>query len=147
MDRTGMGEKPVEDAKRRYGDSVVEGVLFSLASKLDIATAMRGRYEDRTIRIPAGDRALRADLHAIRKVVGLTGAPRLLADDDTDGHADRFWAGALACAAADLGGPFTGTADGRVSAAIAAERGLIVSPNHTSIQPAWIVDAMDAAQA
>ena len=128
MDRTGMGEKPVEDAKRRYGDSVVEGVLFSLASKLDIATAMRGRYEDRTIRIPAGDRAL-------------------LADDDTDGHADRFWAGALACAAADLGGPFTDTADGRVSAAIAAERGLIVSPNHTSIQPAWIVDAMDAAQA
>ncbi len=152
MDQTGMGEKPVEDAKRRYGDSVVEGVLFTPAARLDMATAMRERCEDRTIRIPAGDGALRADLHAIKKVVGLTGAPRLLADGDTDGHADRFWAGALACAAADLGGPFTGAADGRVSAAIAAgygvdgetgpdarhgidaDRGLIVSPTAEDMQ-------------
>ncbi|WP_444464254.1 terminase large subunit domain-containing protein [Rhodobacter capsulatus] len=42
MDQTGMGEKPVEDAKRRYGDYRVEGVLFSAAAKLDMATVLKG---------------------------------------------------------------------------------------------------------
>ena len=47
---------------------------------------------------PAG--ALRADLHAIRSQVGITGQRRLIADGETDGHADRFWAAALAASAA-----------------------------------------------
>jgi phage FluMu gp28-like protein len=42
---------------------------------------------------------LRADLHKVRKVVGETGGIRLVADDDSEGHADRFWAGMLAIAA------------------------------------------------
>lgn len=100
MDQTGMGEKPVEDAKRRYGEHRVEGVLFNSASRLDLATALKERFEDRTARIPAGDTVLRSDLHAIKSQVGLTGQRRLIADGDTDGHADRFWAGALACGAA-----------------------------------------------
>lgn len=100
MDQTGMGEKPVEDAKRRHGETRVEGVLFTPANRLDIATALKERFEDRTLRIPAGDVTLRADLHAIKSQVGLTGARRLIADDDTDGHADRFWAAALAAGVA-----------------------------------------------
>lgn len=102
MDQTGMGEKPVEDAKRRYGESRVEGVLFTPAARLDLATALKERFEDRTMRIPAGDVTLRADLHAIKSQVGLTGQRRLIADSDTDGHADRFWAGALAASAARM---------------------------------------------
>lgn len=102
MDQTGMGEKPVEDARRRHG-ARVEGVLFSTATKLDLATALKVRFEDRTLRIPAGDVVLRADLHAIKSQVGLTGQRRLIADGDTDGHADRFWAAALACGAAHTG--------------------------------------------
>ena len=100
MDQTGMGEKPVEDAKRRYGASRVEGVVFSAPRKLDLATALKERFEDRAIRIPTGDRWLRADLHSVQKSVGPTGTPRLVADDSGDGHADRFWALALACGAA-----------------------------------------------
>ena len=100
MDQTGMGEKPVEDAKRRYGASRVDGVLFNPGRKLDLATSIRERFEDRKIRIPSGDRVLRADLHSVQKAIGPTGAPRLIADDSSDGHADRFWACALACAAA-----------------------------------------------
>ncbi len=100
MDQTGMGEKPVEDAKRRYGEDRVEGVLFSQARKLDLATALKERMEDRTLRLPEGDQVLRADLHSVKKETGATGAPRLVADRDSDGHADRFWAGALAAAAA-----------------------------------------------
>lgn len=103
MDQTGMGEKPVEDAKRRHGEDRVEGVLFSAAVKLDIATSLKEKAQDRRMRIPAGDPVLRADLHSIKSQVGLTGTRRLIADGDSDGHADRFWAGALAVSAADMG--------------------------------------------
>ena len=103
MDQTGMGEKPVEDAKRRYGESRVEGVLFSGAAKLDMATALKESMQDRKTRLPAGDPVLRADLHSIKSQVGITGARRLIADGDSDGHADRFWAGALAVSAARTG--------------------------------------------
>lgn len=100
IDQTGMGEKPVEDARRRHGSLRVEGVLFTLSAKQLLASALREAFEDRKIRIPAGRPALRADLHKIRKVTGATGAPRFLADSDSAGHADRFWAGALAVGAA-----------------------------------------------
>ena len=102
MDQTGMGEKPVEDAKRRHGETRVEGVLFSAAAKLDLATALKERFQDRRLRIPEGDPVLRADLHAIKSQVGITGQRRLIADGDTDGHADRFWAAALVAGAARL---------------------------------------------
>lgn len=102
MDQTGMGEKPVEDAKDRYGESRVEGVLFSPASKLHMATCLKERFEDRRIRIPAGNAVLRSDLHSVRKIAGPTGQVRLMAEETADGHADRFWALALmASAAAD----------------------------------------------
>ena len=99
MDQTGMGEKPVEDAQRRYGASVVEGVILTTPRRLDCAVALKERFQDRKIRIPASSRPLRADLHSIKRVAGPTGAPRLLVDDDegsSGSHADRFWAGALA---------------------------------------------------
>jgi len=100
MDQTGMGEKPVEDAERRYGTGRVEGVLFTLPNKLVMATAAKEAFEDRTIRIPEGDQALRADLHKLKKVTSETGAPRFVADDDSAGHADRAWACFLAINAA-----------------------------------------------
>lgn len=103
MDQTGMGEKPVEDTKRRHGSERVEGILFSPASKLDMATALKERMQDRKARLPAGDPLLRADLHSIKSQVGVTGNRRLIADGDSDGHADRFWAGAMAVSAAELG--------------------------------------------
>ncbi len=111
MDQTGMGEKPVEDAEGRYGKSRVEGILFSQASKLHMATCLKERFEDRTIRIPAGNAALRSDLHSVRKIAGPTGQIRLLAEETEDGHADRFWALALmAAAAAGAAGPVEGHA-------------------------------------
>ena len=99
MDQTGMGEKPVEDAKRRYGETRVEGVLFTAANKLSLATLGKERFEDRRIRIPSSPE-IRADLHKLRKVVGPTGTPRFVADSDSAGHADRAWAGFLATSAA-----------------------------------------------
>ncbi len=92
MDQTGMGEKPVEDAKRRYGSSVVEGILFTGPNKLRLATIGKEKFEDRKVRIPLGDEVLRADLHKLKKVVTPLGNARFDADSDSTGHADRTWA-------------------------------------------------------
>ena len=100
MDQTGMGEKPVEDAIRRYGEHRVEGVLLTAPRRLDVATALKERYQDKTWRAPR-DKTVRQDLHSIRVQEGATGAPRLLVEEEQkESHADRFWAGALAAAAA-----------------------------------------------
>ncbi|MCF6432920.1 terminase family protein [Leisingera sp. MMG026] len=101
MDQTGMGEKPVEDAKRNHGEDRVEGILFTSAAKLDLATSLKERLQDRNKLLPEGDPRLRADLHSIKSVTGPTGLRRLVADTDTDGHADRFWAAAMASKAAE----------------------------------------------
>lgn len=101
MDQTGMGEKPVEDAQTAYGEDRVQGVIFGVGSKLDLATGLKETMEERGALIPEGDPVLRADLHAIKSVTGATGVRRLVADGDTDGHADRFWAMALAVEAAE----------------------------------------------
>ncbi|MDR2075631.1 MAG: terminase family protein [Desulfovibrio sp.] len=102
MDQTGMGEKPVEDAQRRHGTSRVEGVLFTSPNKLTLATAGKEAFEDRRIRIPLGDQALREDLHKLQKTASPTGAPRFVAESDSSGHADRAWACFLACNAATV---------------------------------------------
>ena len=101
MDQTGMGEKPVEDAKKRYGEFKVEGVLFTAGNKLILATSGKQAFEDRAVRIPAGDPAIRADLHKLKKVSGPTGSPRFVAESDATGHADYAWSCFLAINAAD----------------------------------------------
>ncbi|HRD49781.1 MAG: terminase family protein [Candidatus Competibacter sp.] len=99
MDQTGMGEKPVEDAQRRHG-SRIEGVIFTAANKQHLATVAKDAFEDRRVRIPKGQREIRDDLHKLQKVTSPTGAPRFVADRDSDGHADRAWALFLALYAA-----------------------------------------------
>jgi len=98
-----MGEAVVEQAKRAHGEARVQGVLFSPAAKLDMATRLKDLMEDRRLRLPVGDRALRADLHSVERHIGQTGIPRLIADREGGSHADRFWALALAVSAAAEG--------------------------------------------
>lgn len=100
MDQTGMGEKPVEDAKRRYGNARVRGVIFSGPAKQHLATVGKQAFEDRRVRIPS-DGAVRSDFHKLKRVTGPTGAVRFLADSDDSGHADRAWAAFLGLDAAD----------------------------------------------
>ncbi len=107
VDQTGMGEAVVEQLQEDHGRLTVEGVLMTPARRLDVATHLREAFEDRRLRIPT-DPALRDDIHSLRAEPGAGGAPRLVADrKDSDGHADRFWALALAATgAASLAGPF-----------------------------------------
>ena len=55
--------------------------------------------EERTIRIPY-DKHVRADLRQVTKQATAAGNVRFTAERTQDGHADRFWALALALQAA-----------------------------------------------
>jgi phage FluMu gp28-like protein len=99
MDQTGMGEKPVEDAQHRYGQMRVEGVMFTGDSKQHMANLAKEAFEDRKVRIPLGDAAIRADLHSLKKVTTPAGNVRFDVDGG-DGHADRAWAAFLGIYAA-----------------------------------------------
>lgn len=104
LDQTGMGEMPVEEAQAAHGSSRVQGVLFNGPTKLNIATALRQRMEDRTIKIPIRQN-LRDDLHSVTKRVGPSGVPILSAPTIGGSHADRFWALGLGCLAAATEAP------------------------------------------
>ncbi|MGZ4965105.1 MAG: phage terminase large subunit family protein [Limisphaerales bacterium] len=95
IDQTGIGRQFAERAQNRFGKYKVEGVHFTPAVKEELAYPVRMAFEDRTIRIP-NDRLLRADLRAIRKEHTSSGNVRFSADRGQNGHADRFWALALA---------------------------------------------------
>lgn len=101
MDQTGMGEKPVEDAKRRYGDHKVEGVLMTAAVQQELAFAFKRTIEDRQFRAPK-TADVRDDFHSVKKVTTTAGNIRFDAERTKLGHADRFWAASLACHAAGL---------------------------------------------
>lgn len=103
VDETGMGMGEVERAQEEFGEEVVGGVTFTAANKLDIALAMKKRFEDGTIRIFV-DPEVRADFRAIKKAKGAGDTVRLV-NDSEEVHADMFWACALACKAADMGEP------------------------------------------
>ena len=104
IDQTGMGEMPVEEARRRHGSYRIEGVVFTPAAKLAMAVSLKDRLQQRRIRLPEGE-ALVADLRSVKSEPGAGGAPRLLAERQGGSHGDRFWALALACAAAGSEGP------------------------------------------
>ena len=98
-DQTGLGEFAVEAYQDEWG-SCVEGVQLSSPRRLAVATALKTVMEDRLLRIPVSE-ALRTDLRSIRIEQGATGAPRLVGHTSgDDSHGDRFWALALAAAAA-----------------------------------------------
>jgi phage FluMu gp28-like protein len=96
IDRTGLGMQFAERAEQRFGKYKVEGINFSGPVKEDLAFPVRSAFEDRAIRIPFGDDPFIADLRKIRKETTAAGNIRFVADSDDDGHADRFWALALA---------------------------------------------------
>jgi len=56
MDQGGMGEKPVEDAKMRYGAHRVEGVLFTNRIKQDLGFEFKAKFEKKLFRIPSHKR-------------------------------------------------------------------------------------------
>lgn len=99
LDATGLGMQLAERAQERFGRYRVEGVKFTGPVKEELAYPMRAAFEDRSVRIPKDD-LVRADLRSIRKTTTAAGNIRFEADRGPGGHADRFWALALALHAA-----------------------------------------------
>lgn len=94
IDATGIGAQLAEEAADEFG-SKVEGVVFTNSMKERMAEIQRDAYADRRTRIPINP-LIREDIHRVKKVVTATGNARFDAEETDDGHADRFWAQALA---------------------------------------------------
>lgn len=109
IDATGLGIGWSDDAQDRFGERRVEAVTFTGPVKEALAYPLRGAMEDRKIRIP-DDPLIRSDLRKVQKVVTTAGNIRFVAESTPDGHADRFWALALALHAASTpSGPVVAT--------------------------------------
>ena len=110
VDKTGLGMQFNERMEERFGKYKVEGITFTNQSKEAMAYPVRTAFEDNAIKIPFGDKELMSDLRAIRKETTAAGNIRFAADRGEDGHADRFWAVALAIEAGKAtGGQFYGS--------------------------------------
>jgi phage FluMu gp28-like protein len=96
VDGTGLGTQ-IGQAAERTGKG--ESVKFSLGVKDELASPVRGYFEDRRVRVPA-ERRVREDLHSVRMTRTAAGHPRFDAERSAAGHADWFWALALALHAA-----------------------------------------------
>jgi phage FluMu gp28-like protein len=100
IDSTGLGGQLAERAIERWGAHRVEAVNFSAPVKSELAIPLKRLFEDKLVRIPA-EASIREGLHKVRKITTAAGNVRFDAKHDEEGHADEFWALALAYHAAD----------------------------------------------
>lgn len=103
IDYTGIGIGWGDDAQKKFGEYKAECVTFTPHVKEALAYPVRGKMEDRRLRIPY-DPAIRADLRSVTKETTAVGNIRFTAERSENGHADRFWALALAIQAATASG-------------------------------------------
>jgi phage FluMu gp28-like protein len=99
FDYTGLGIGWGDDAQKKFGEHKIELVTFTPKVKEALAYPVRGKMEDKKLRIPY-DPHVRADLRAVTKETTVAGNIRFTAERSDAGHADRFWALALAIHAA-----------------------------------------------
>jgi hypothetical protein len=99
LDATGMGAPLAEALAREFGPRV-EPVVFTSAVKEDLAFRTKRRMEARLTLLP-DTREIRRAFSAVKKIVTPSGNLRFDAERTDAGHADEFWAKALADLAAD----------------------------------------------
>ncbi len=114
IDATGIGNQLAEEAQQDFGALRVEPVMFTPKSKEDLASNIYIEVEGKKTLIPR-DKRIREHLYAVRAVRTAAGNVRYEAnEDDEGGHADYFWAKALALSAAKTySGPLIITSGGR----------------------------------
>lgn len=98
FDYTGLGIGWGDDAQKKFGKYAIELYTFSARVKEALAYPVRGKMQDTRLRIPYNP-VIRADLRAVTKVA-VGDNIRFTAERSAEGHADRFWALALAIQAA-----------------------------------------------
>lgn len=95
IDATGMGANLAEDLQRGH-PGVVRPVWFTQALKEELAVNLKKLFEDRKIVIP-NDPNLIAQIHGIKRIAKAQGFSYDSGRNKEIGHADAFWALALAC--------------------------------------------------
>ena len=94
IDQTGIGRQFAERAKSRYA-ARAEGVTFTGPLKESLAYPLKAALEDKTFKMPDDDK-ITAAFRSIRKETTSAGNVRFVGDRTANGHADEFWAAALA---------------------------------------------------
>jgi len=102
QDQTGIGMQMTENTQRKFGQYRVEGITFTNRIKEELAYNLRTHFENKTVFIPK-QHEIREDLHSVRRITTAASNIRFDAEHSENGHADRFWALALALHAADSG--------------------------------------------
>lgn len=95
IDCTGMGLPILERLEKDIGKAKVEGIYFTAENKELMAQGIKLGLQKREFLLP-NDKNLHHQIHSIRRIA--TGGKnfRYDADRDENGHADTFWAFALA---------------------------------------------------
>jgi phage FluMu gp28-like protein len=101
IDATGLGMGLAEALAQKLSSSLIEAVTFTLQTKEKLAYLLKQHFENQAVFIPV-DEELRDDLHSVSRS-GSSGhhTKFTAARTETGGHADRFWALALALYAAE----------------------------------------------
>jgi len=94
MDMTGMGEPLYEILSKEFGDKI-EGIPFTSENKEILAVEIKRGLENRDFLLP-NIQAFHLQIHSIKRVPTLVGRFRYDAERTEKGHADSFWAWALA---------------------------------------------------
>jgi phage FluMu gp28-like protein len=97
VDATGIGANIAEDLDLAHPGKI-EAVEFNGANKERMAIGVKTEMEGRRIALPES-LAIRRSLQAVKRFTGATGNIRFDAARTDQGHADEFWALALANAA------------------------------------------------
>jgi phage FluMu gp28-like protein len=95
IDQTGQGEPLSERLQEEFGASRVEGVLFNLESKGILALNTKIGLEKQEFLLQ-NDSKFHRQIHSIKQIPTAGGNFRYDSERDEDGHADSFWAWALA---------------------------------------------------
>jgi phage FluMu gp28-like protein len=95
IDQTGMGEPLCERFQREFGEDRVEGVPFTNETKEILASNVKRGLENLEFLLP-NSQAFHLQIHSIKRTPTLVNRFRYDAERTDKGHADSFWAWALA---------------------------------------------------
>jgi phage FluMu gp28-like protein len=95
IDQSGMGEDTTETLQREFTATRLEGVKFTMQSKEEMAMGVREGLEKREFLLQ-NDKKFHRQIHSIKRIPSTGGGVRFDSERNEDGHADGFWALALA---------------------------------------------------
>jgi phage FluMu gp28-like protein len=95
IDQSGMGEPVCETLQKDFGEAKIEGVHFTVESKETLAIGVRTGLEQKEFALQ-NDSKFHRQIHSIKRIPTTGGHFRYDAERNDQGHADSFWAWALA---------------------------------------------------